>query len=492
MNAAHGAGAAEGDERVAGAGQGAERRDAAEPPARDPGTRPLRVHAAFAGCKVSQADSEAVLAGLARRGCRTVADPAQADVQVVLTCGVTAEAERSSRQLARRLAAHGRPVVVAGCAAALRPEQFGDPGLRLAASEPGRAAAADEVAACVLETAGIRGVVWAVETAGSTGRETGADAEGPDAAEAAPVTAFAGAASRARTRFTLKAQDGCAGSCTYCAVRLVRGRPWSLAADEAVERARAALAAGCGEIVLSGIDVGAYRDPAGGADLAGLVRRLAGLPELRRLRLSSIEPAHLTAELLDALDDPLVARHLHVPLQSADDGVLAAMGRPYTWDGYRTTIERARRRLPGLALSTDLIVGFPAEDEAAFGRSLAAVASAGLFSRVHVFSYSRRAGTAAAALQPLPGDTVKRRARLAREAAAATQRAAAASCLGAVAAVLVEEEREGLLRGYSSTYVRYYLTGEAARGRLVEAVGEGLYRDGVKGRIVDGVKGHMA
>ena len=429
---------------------------------------PLRVHAAFAGCKVSQADSEAVLASLARLGCRPVADPAQADVQVVLTCGVTGEAERSSRQLARRLAAHGRPVVVAGCAAALRPEQFAEPNLRLAGSGPGIAAGPEAVAACVLEAAGPR--------------------RPAPAATAAP----AGAAAHTRTRFTLKAQDGCAGSCSYCAVRLVRGRPWSLAAGEALEQARTALAAGCGEIVLSGIDVGAYHDAASGDDLAGLVRRLVKLPELRRLRLSSIEPRHLTADLLDALGEPLVARHLHVPLQSADDGVLAAMGRPYRWNDYRAALEAARRRLPGLALSTDLIVGFPAEGEAAFERSLATIGCAGFFSRVHVFSYSSRAGTAAAALDPLPPATVKRRARLAREAAAAAQSAAAAACLGAVASVLVEEEREGWLRGYSSTYVRYYLTGAAARGALVEAVGESLYRDGVKGRIVDGLKGRIA
>ncbi|HUK77373.1 MAG TPA: MiaB/RimO family radical SAM methylthiotransferase, partial [Thermoleophilia bacterium] len=362
------------------------------------------MHAAFAGCKVSQADSEAVLASLARRGCRPVADPAQADVQVVLTCGVTGEAERSSRQLARRLAVHGRPVVVAGCAAALRPEQFAGPDLCVAGPGEGVAADPEAVAACVLETAGSRGLVPAAPAAPAA------------AVSQAAVAAPAGAAARTRTRFTLKAQDGCAGSCSYCAVRLVRGRPWSLAAGEAVEQARAALAAGCGEIVLSGIDVGAYRDAASGDDLAGLVRRLVKLPALRRLRLSSIEPRHLTADLIEAIAEPLVARHLHVPLQSADDGVLAVMGRPYTWEDYRAAVEAARRRLPGLALSTDLIVGFPAEDEAAFERSLAAVAD-GLFSRVHVFSYSPRAGTAAAELRPLPPATVKRRARLAREAA---------------------------------------------------------------------------
>ena len=315
------------------------------------GREPLRIHAAFAGCKVSQADSEAVLGVLAARGCRPVRDPAQADVQVVLTCGVTGEAERSSRQLARRLAAHGRPVVVAGCAAALRPEQFTEPGLALAAGAAGRAAGAHEIADCVLAAAGV------------------AIRDVP-----APGTAALLDEARERTRFTLKAQDGCAGRCSYCAVRLARGEPWSIAAEAAVAQARAAVAAGCGEIVLSGIDVGAYRDPGSGEDLAALVGRLTALPGLARLRLSSIEPRHLTAALLEALAHPLVARHLHVPLQSADDAVLAAMGRPYTWRQYRAALAAAREGLPGLAVSTDLIVGFPGEDDAAFGRSLAAIA----------------------------------------------------------------------------------------------------------------------
>jgi threonylcarbamoyladenosine tRNA methylthiotransferase MtaB len=435
---------------------------------------PLRVHAAFTGCKVSQADSEAVLERLATRGCRAVGDPAEADVQVVLTCAVTGEAERSSRQLARRLAAHGRPVVVAGCAAALRPEQFAGAGVALALADAGRAAGVEAVARRVLEAGG---EPWAtfVGAGDPTAAPAGDDRPSPMAAR--------GIAAGGRTRFTLKVQDGCAGRCSYCAVRLVRGHPWSLAADSAVERARAAVAAGCGEIVLSGIDVGAYRDPAGGG-LAALVGRLTRLPGLARLRLSSIEPRHLTAELIEALADPLVARHLHVPLQSADDGVLAAMGRPYTWRQYQEIVAGARRRLPGLALSTDLIVGFPTEDDTAFARSLSAIGpGAGLFGRVHVFSYSPRAGTQAAALAPAPAATVKARARLAREAAAAARSAAAAASLNAPARVLLEEYRDGVWRGYSSTYVRYYLKGAGARGRMVGAVAEALYRDGVKGRL---------
>ena len=438
------------------------------------GGAPLCVHAAFAGCKVSQADSEAVLACLAGRGCQAVDDPAQADVQVLLSCAVTGEAERSSRQLARRLAAHGRPVVVAGCAAALRPQQFAAAGLAVASAAGGRAAGVETVARRVLELGGRRRTAPPHDGA-SRGELVG---------EQRPAAVAALAGGHGRTRFTLKVQDGCAGHCSYCAVRLVRGRPWSLAADAAVERARAAVEAGCGEIVLSGIDVGAWRDPHSGAGLAALVTRLARLPGLGRLRLSSIEPRHLTEELLEALAEPVVARHLHVPLQSADDGVLAAMGRPYTWRQYNETVATARRRLPGLALSTDLIVGFPSENDEAFARSLAAIGpSGGLFGRVHVFSYSSRAGTPAAVLAPPPAATVKERALLAREAAAAARSAAAAASLHAPARVLVEEYRDGAWRGYSSTYVRYYLRGAAARGRMVDAVAETLHRDGVKGLI---------
>ncbi len=443
---------------------------------------PLRVHAAVAGCKVSRADGEAVLARLAADGCRAVADPAQADVQVVLTCAVTAEAERSSRQLARRLAAHGRPVVVAGCAAALRPQQFAGAAFDVT-TDDGAAAAPDAVARRVLEAGR-----WAA--ADTRDGDPPGPVQSGRAAAPAPVveTPTAGAAaelaSRDRTRFTLKVQDGCAGRCTYCAVRLVRGRPRSLPAALALERAAAAVAAGCGEVVVSGIDVGAYRDPATGDDLAALVRRLVALPGLRRLRLSSIEPGHLSDALLEALTDDRVARHLHVPLQSADDGVLAAMGRPYRRRDYDETIARVRRLLPSVALSTDLIAGFPGEDDAAFARSLALIGPDGPFSRVHVFGYSSRTGTPAAALAPLAAATVKERVRRARAAAAAAQGAAAAAARGLPADVLVEEFRDGFWRGYSSPYVRYYLTGAAERGRLVRAVGEDLHRDGLRGRIV--------
>ena len=421
-----------------------------------------RVHAAFVGCKVSQADSRAALRALQAAGHDPVDDPARADLYVLMTCAVTAEAERKSRRLARRLAASGRPVLVAGCAGALRAGQFAGEGVTVVAGEDAQAA--------------LQAVVAGADQA--LGRSA------PPAPAPAEVGRAAAAPSR-RTRFTLKVQDGCASSCTYCAVRLARGRPRSLSAAAAVAEVTEALAADCGEVVLSGVNLGRYRDGEAGDELAELIARLTSLPGLARLRLSSIEPLDITPALIEALAHPRVARHLHVPLQSADDDVLAAMGRPYTFAQYRDRLAAAQERLTDLSVTTDVIVGFPTEGDEAFARTLAAVAPPdGLFTRVHVFRYSSRPGTAAAALRPLAPMLLKERMARALTAAEGAQRAAAAAWLGRSATVIVEEYRDGLSRGYSSQYVRYYLEGESAPGALVGAVADELHADGVKGRLL--------
>ena len=402
-----------------------------------------RVATAFVGCKVSQADGEQALAELAAAGLRPVRARDGADMVVVHTCCVTAEAERKSRRLVRRVAGDGKRVIVAGCAAALRPEQFDGPGVEVVARPD-----------------------WAAVAAASP-----ADGSPPQDAARPPA---------ARTRFVLKVQDGCSGRCSYCVVRLVRGRPRSTSLRDALVAARSGLARGCGEIVLSGIDLGAWRD--GELRLPDLVLALADLPGLARLRLSSLEPRHLDERLLEALAHPRVARHLHVPLQSADDAVLAAMRRPSTFAQYSSAAARMQARLGDCMLSTDVIVGFPAEDDAAFGRTLAALES-GLFGRAHVFAYSRRPGTAAAELPPLPAALVKKRMGRALAAAEAAARSARRAALGRLAEVLVEERRDGLWRGYSSEYIRYYFDGSASPGTLVRAVACEEHEDGVKGRI---------
>lgn len=412
----------------------------------------------FVGCKVSQADSDEALGALCGAGLRSVARGDEADLVVVHTCCVTAEAERKSRRLVHRMARAGRRVVVAGCAATLRPGQFEGPGLELLAERPWAAMA---------------------ESDPPGGQEPAARASGAWNAAPAPVT-------RRRTRAVIKVQDGCGGRCSYCAVRLVRGRPRSRPLAEVVDAASEAIDRGCGEIVLSGIDLGSWGD--GERRLADLVEALTASAAFApwgragRLRLSSIEPRHLDDRLLEALGHPSVARHLHVPLQSADDGVLADMNRPYIAAEYEAALARVRARLGRAMLSTDVIVGFPTEGEAAFRRTQAALES-GLFGRVHVFAYSPRPGTAAAELPPLPAGVVKERRAGALAAAEAAARAARRAVLGRPAEVLVEDRRDGLGRGYSSEYIRYFVRGAARRGQLVGVVADGEHEDGVIGSV---------
>ncbi len=438
-----------------------------------------RVAAGFVGCKVSQADGEAALAELAAAGLEPVTAREAADVVVVHTCCVTAEAERKSRRLARRAAADGRRVIVAGCAAALRPEQFEGAGV-IVTARPDWAAVAGELGDVAVDADGGRDA-GSGTTSGATG---GAVTDARASAGPADPARGSGGAQRAtpgaRTRTVLKVQDGCAGVCAYCVVRLVRGRPTSLALADALAAARDGLARGCGEVVLSGIDLGAWRD--GDARLPDLLAAIAELDGLRRVRLSSIEPRHVDARLVELLGHPRVARHAHVPLQSADDGVLRAMRRPYTFTEYLRAVEPLQR-LPGAAmLSTDVIVGYPTEDEAAFARTLEAL-EGGLFGRVHVFAYSARPGTAAAELPPLPAAVVKERMGRALAAAEAAAQAARRAAVGRAAEVLVEERRDGLWRGYSSEYVRYSLRGSARRGELVCAVADEVTGDGVIGSV---------
>ncbi len=404
----------------------------------------------FVGCKISQADGEQALAELEAAGLSVAARHDEADVVVVHTCCVTAEAERKSRRLVRRFNRLGRRVIVSGCAARLNPEQFAAAGVEVAAAPN-----------------------WAALAHGAGGEGKGVPVGGDDREQSGVASA---ADASGRTRFVLKAQDGCAGRCTYCAVRLVRGEPHSVPLADALAAASAALGRGCGEVVLSGIDLGAWRD--GELRLPDLVTALADLPGLCRLRLSSLEPRHVDARLLEVLAHERVARHLHLPLQSADDGVLADMNRPYTFVDYMAVAERARARLGDGMLSTDVIVGYPSEDEAAFARTLRVLES-GLFGRVHVFAFSARPGTAAAELPPLPAAVVDERRRRALAAAQTAAEAARRSALGRPAEVLVEQYDGGLWKGYSSEYIPYYVEGDARRGELVRVVGRCEHNDGV-------------
>ncbi|MGZ4354430.1 MAG: MiaB/RimO family radical SAM methylthiotransferase [Gaiellaceae bacterium] len=386
----------------------------------------------FLGCKVSQTDAQALRERLLADGHSELADAAA--VAVVNTCCVTHEAVRKSRKAAARAARTHRQVYVTGCGANLGADAFrGLPANVAVIARPSEATPA--------AVAGDVGAVGCVQA------DSGLD----------------------RVRAFVKVQDGCSFSCAFCVVPLVRGASRSRAADAVLAEARKRVAQGHREIVLTGINLGCYRDRAAGYRLPRLIRELGALPGLEWLRLSSIEVNHVDDALVAALrETPAVARHLHVPLQSGDDEVLRAMGRRYA-------VSTFRRRLEPLAdfnLTTDVIVGFPAEDERAFERTVAVVRAARM-TKVHVFPYSPRPGTRTAAADTVPA-TVKRE-RSARLRAASHEACLARwrSKVGADDRVLVD--RPG--RGYGDDYSPWLV--DAPVGDLVRVRGAAVTEEGV-------------
>jgi threonylcarbamoyladenosine tRNA methylthiotransferase MtaB len=372
-------------------------------------------------------------------------------VHVVNTCALTLEAERKSRQQVNRASRAARTFVT-GCAANLNPAQFAGDRVTVV----GRSA--DRAAAEIVERLG-----------GGRSHACADDAPRPSG----------------RTRAFLKVQNGCDARCAFCIIPTTRGPAESRPLPAVLRDGARRLAEGHPELVLTGINIGTWRDPASGADLADLVRRVAALPGLRRLRISSIEPSDVTDRLLAAMaETPSVAPHLHVPLQSGDAGVLTAMRRAYTVGEYLDACARARAALSGVNLTTDAIVGFPGEDDAAFARTADVVRETGM-SKVHVFPYSPRPGTPAAARrdQIAPEVTRARSANL-RDLSDRAGAAHRAGRVGSRDLVLVEKAApDGTLTGVGADYTRFALPPDAAApGEMVPVLAETPVGEHLSGR----------
>jgi threonylcarbamoyladenosine tRNA methylthiotransferase MtaB len=272
-----------------------------------------------------------------------------------------------------------------------------------------------------------------------------------------------------RVRAFVKIQDGCSFSCAFCVIPLVRGRTRSRGAAAVLGEIERRVGQGHREIVLTGVNLGCFRDRAEGYTLPRLVREAGSVPGVERLRLSSIEVNHLTEELVAALrETDTVAPHLHVPLQSGDDAVLHAMGRRYSAGQYLAKVQPLR----DFNVTADVIVGFPGEDEQAFGRTLDVVRAAGI-TRVHVFPYSPRPGTATAAADTVPTTEKKERSARLRALSAELSRRRWASKVGSLDRVLVD--RPG--RGYGDDYTPWLVDGEV--GQLVRARAVGVCEEGI-------------
>jgi len=385
----------------------------------------------FLGCKVSQTDAQAVRERLLADG---HVELDGADVAVVNTCCVTREAVRKSRHAVSRAARTHARVYVTGCGANLAGEAFaGMPANVQVVARP-----SEETPAFV---AGDVGAIGCVRSEARLGR----------------VRAF------------VKVQDGCSFSCNFCVVPLVRGASRSRRAAAVLAEIRRRVEQGHREVVLTGINLGCYRDRESGYTLARLLRKAGAIPGLARLRLSSIEVNHVNDELASALrETPVLARHLHVPLQSGDDRVLRAMARRYT----TATFLRRLEPLQDFNLTTDVIVGFPGEDELAFQRTVRSVRQAGI-TKVHVFPYSPRPGTRTAADDTVP--TPVKKDRSARLRAVSHQACVERwrSKLGTDDIVLVD--RPG--RGYGDDYSPWLVdapVGELVRVRAAAVSEEGI------------------
>jgi threonylcarbamoyladenosine tRNA methylthiotransferase MtaB len=417
----------------------------------------MRIYLSSLGCKLNQSEMDTLAARLARGGHEVVPSPAEAELCVFNTCAVTHVAAQKSRQALRRLHRDNPDarLVVTGCYAELAPDELRDlPGVeRVAGNE------AKEQLAELL----------------------GGEAPGPVPPLAPPVP-------RARTRALVKIQDGCDNACTYCIIHVARGRQRSRPPDQVLAEIQGLLAAGHQEIVLTGVHIGAYgRDRGGGrqdADLWALVARILAETGVPRLRLSSIEPWDLAARALSTWEDPRLCRHLHLPLQSGSDATLRRMARRYTTAEFAALVSAARAAIPGLAVTTDVIVGFPGETDSEFAESLAFVQEMG-FARVHVFPYSLRPGTPAAGMaDQVPPQVRAERARAMRAIAAASGRAFQRQFVGRTVEVLWESSRaapgDPVWSGLTDNYLRVRapspqdLANRFTPVRLVALAGDGL------------------
>jgi threonylcarbamoyladenosine tRNA methylthiotransferase MtaB len=388
----------------------------------------------FLGCKVSHTDAQEIRERLLADGHRELATEGSAGVAVVNTCCVTHEAVRKSRQAAARAARTHERVYVTGCAANLAGEAFS-------------------------------GLPANVTVVGKRSEDTPAFV----AADVGAIGCVQADARLDRVRAFVKIQDGCSFSCNFCVIPLVRGGSRSRAAATVLGEVRRRIAQGHREIVLTGINLGCYRDRAAGYTLPRLVREVGAVPGLERLRLSSIEINHVDRELVAALrETPNVSRHLHVPLQSGDDGVLRDMARRYTV----ATFLRRLEPLAGFNLTTDAIVGFPTETEQAFRKTLSVVEAAGI-TKVHVFPYSPRPGTVTAGADAVPPEVKKDRSARLRAASAAACLARWREKIGADDVVLVD--RPG--RGYGDDYSPWLVA--APVGDFVRVRGTSVSEEGI-------------
>lgn len=406
------------------------------------------------GCKVNQFDTDAMRELFEQAGYETVDFDESADIYLINTCTVTSTGDQKSRQMISR--AHAKnpsaKIVVAGCYAQRDPDRVRLlPGVSLLIGSKERSRIVELVE-------GLKEGQAPLSAVGNLAGERAFE--------------LLGATHESRTRAQLKIQEGCDRFCTYCIIPYARGPLRSRPLADIRSQFGQLAENGYLEVVLTGIHLMSYgKDLQDGTTLLDAIAEADGFPAIRRIRLGSLEPQLLSDEFVAGLaNNPKVCRQFHLSLQSGSAGVLRRMGRRYTPAEYAACAQRLRQAMPGCAITTDVIVGFPGETEAEFDETLRFVEETALC-RIHVFPYSRREGTAAACMPGQLSRAVK--AQRARRLCALAQRLEQSyleSMVGTAQEVLFEEAKDGFIEGYTGTYARVRVNGASPElaGRLYQ------------------------
>ena len=439
-----------------------------------PPAAPKRAALHTLGCRLNQAETAAIQRSLEDAGYVIVPWGEEADVCVLNSCTVTAASDAKSRQALRAMRRRfpAARLALVGCYAQTQGERAAELGLA-------------DVIVGNREKMRVAGLLAQAEPGAAPlvvrprmGRE--------------PFTLDTFAAVDGKTRASLKIQDGCDFMCTFCIIPTARGRARPRSLPNLLTEAEQLTAAGVREVVLTGVNLGTYRE--GGATLVEVVDRLNDLPGLARIRISSIEPTTVAEGLLERMADPAhrLVPFLHLPLQSGSSRVLRAMRRRYTAGQFRRYAEAALATVPGLCLGTDVMVGFPEEDDDAFHETLHLL-DALPFAYFHVFPFSRRAGTPAARMTgDVAAEVRRRRAALLRALSGRKRLAFQGSHLGEVRTVLFERDKgDGLARGLTENYLRVEVPAAdaaALHNRILPVRLLARGRDAMEGELCAGVE----
>ncbi|RCW45398.1 threonylcarbamoyladenosine tRNA methylthiotransferase MtaB [Halanaerobium sp. MA284_MarDTE_T2] len=427
------------------------------------------------GCRVNQYETEAMIDLFTDSGFEIVDYSKSADVYIINSCTVTNEAARKTRQIARR-AKRANPnslVGIVGCYTQAFPDEV---------------ESIDEIDFIM----GSSGKLQIVNKVSELLAGDEFDAEIKDYKELNDYEGLEVKRLTNTTRANVKIEDGCNQFCTYCIIPYARGPVRSRSEKSVIEEVKNLCSQGVKEIILTGTHLGAYGSDKKNKDaLAELIEKILDISDIKRIRLSSIEETEISDKLIALIaEEKRVCSHLHLPLQSGSDKILKAMNRPYLREDFIETVEKIRKLVPDIAITTDIIVGFPGENNESFSKTVEIVKEVE-FSKIHVFPFSIREGTKAAEMKnKLPGDIISAYSKKLRDVNEELMLKYQRKFINKVKEVLVEEERDhrtGMLTGFTDNYLKVLFAGpDAAQNSLLKVrLTDSADPHHVKGELVD-------